>query len=378
MSNLDILSLFPNAPEKEIKQAIKYQEKFSLTLDNLKCLNPECNNIRKWMNTVSGFGYCCSHFCGHKMKENIINIAKIKANETYFNKTGYIHNSHNPDVQQKKKETYFNRTGYEHQALNPDVQQKKKETYFNRTGYENPSYDPKVKGKRKETYFKKYGKYNAVSDHFNNYFNWDDKQYWIDNFITKDNNFNYIKGMKYFNCCQTTIHNQIKNLNIEYSKIGGTSLKEQALYPFLDSLNFIYETNVRNIIDNLELDIYFPELDLAIEYNGLYWHSYHEAIGTSPNQLDHNYMKYRHQAKSLACYGNGIRLLHIYEDTVNIENLILDFINYKTKGSLKEPKSYELDSGCYRLGLEYEILEPESRIVLGDRLLFNAGKIIKE
>ena len=42
-----LLQIYPNAPEKEIKQAIKYQDKFSLTWDNLKCLNPDCNNIRK-------------------------------------------------------------------------------------------------------------------------------------------------------------------------------------------------------------------------------------------------------------------------------------------------------------------------------------------
>ena len=49
--------------------------------------------------------------------------------------------------------------------------------------------------------------------------------------------------------------------------------------------------------------MYFPELKVGIEYNGLYWHS--EEMGK-----DRNY----HFNKSLECYDKGIRLIHVFED----------------------------------------------------------------
>jgi len=60
--------------------------------------------------------------------------------------------------------------------------------------------------------------------------------------------------------------------------------------------------NKRNIISPLELDIYFPELKLAFEFNGLYWH----------NELykENNY----HLNKTEKCEKQGIQLIHIWED----------------------------------------------------------------
>ena len=58
----------------------------------------------------------------------------------------------------------------------------------------------------------------------------------------------------------------------------------------------------RNIIKPYELDIYLPDLKLAIEFNGVYWH----------NELykDKNY----HLNKTELCSKQGIQLIHIYED----------------------------------------------------------------
>lgn len=63
----------------------------------------------------------------------------------------------------------------------------------------------------------------------------------------------------------------------------------------------------RDVIAPLELDIYIPSKKLAIEYNGLYWHS-------SGNTLGDSYHKTRHINKTMQCYDNGITLLHIFEN----------------------------------------------------------------
>lgn len=51
-----------------------------------------------------------------------------------------------------------------------------------------------------------------------------------------------------------------------------------------------------------ELDIYVPGRNIAIEYNGLYWHS-------SEHNNDNRY----HLDKTLACERRGIRLIHLWE-----------------------------------------------------------------
>ena len=52
-----------------------------------------------------------------------------------------------------------------------------------------------------------------------------------------------------------------------------------------------------------EIDLYFPDKKVAIEYNGLYWHT--EQFGRG---------KYYHLNKLDGCNKNGINLMHIFED----------------------------------------------------------------
>lgn len=61
------------------------------------------------------------------------------------------------------------------------------------------------------------------------------------------------------------------------------------------------KVNDRSIIVPYELDIYIPEKNLAIEYNGSYWHT--------TDKID----KKAHYNKSKLCEEKGIRLIHIFE-----------------------------------------------------------------
>lgn len=62
-------------------------------------------------------------------------------------------------------------------------------------------------------------------------------------------------------------------------------------------------TNDRKLIYPYELDIYIPKYNIAIEYNGTYWH----------NIINLNNNKHYHLNKSIKCRQKGIRLIHIYE-----------------------------------------------------------------
>ena len=90
------------------------------------------------------------------------------------------------------------------------------------------------------------------------------------------------------------------NINIQrYQKSSG----ERELCSFLDSLNVEYKTSDRLILHGRELDILIPSHNLAIEYNGLFWHSEY-------NGKDQCY----HLNKTIECEKQGIRLLQIFED----------------------------------------------------------------
>lgn len=84
---------------------------------------------------------------------------------------------------------------------------------------------------------------------------------------------------------------------------------------WIESLGFVVGQNVRGIIGRGELDIYVPAKNLAIEFNGLYYHN--EAAGK-----DQHY----HQNKTDACSKLGIRLLHVFEDEWNVKPDIIKSI----------------------------------------------------
>jgi very-short-patch-repair endonuclease len=58
----------------------------------------------------------------------------------------------------------------------------------------------------------------------------------------------------------------------------------------------------KKIINSFELDVYLPDLKLAFEFNGLYWHS--------EIYKENNY----HLNKTEECEKQGIKLIHIFED----------------------------------------------------------------
>ena len=101
----------------------------------------------------------------------------------------------------------------------------------------------------------------------------------------------------------------IKNSDVEKLKEycenvkSTSSIKEKEMLAFLKS---IYTgkiiTNLRRVINPLELDIYIPEKNLAIEFNGNFYHS-----TNSGKSFDY------HLNKTLLCQKKGIRLIHIFE-----------------------------------------------------------------
>jgi len=118
-------------------------------------------------------------------------------------------------------------------------------------------------------------------------------------------------------CDQNKKHNFTINTHLYYSRQRYkipicticNPINNNISGPEIIILNFIKENyngeiilNGRSTIKPYELDIYLPELKLAFEYNGLYWHS--------EKHKDKNY----HLNKTELCENNNIQLIQIWED----------------------------------------------------------------
>lgn len=86
--------------------------------------------------------------------------------------------------------------------------------------------------------------------------------------------------------------------NFSIKQRSSYSLCEKQIAEYCSGLGFDIITNDRNILDGKECDIVIPEKKLAIEVNGLYWHSLCDD-------------KNAHLNKTLKCAENGYQLIHI-------------------------------------------------------------------
>ena len=81
-----------------------------------------------------------------------------------------------------------------------------------------------------------------------------------------------------------------------------TSHAEEEICEFFENLGLTVERQYK-LPGNIEIDIVVPEIGLAVEYDGLRWHS---------EEFDK--LKYYHYAKSDLCQKNNLKLIHIFED----------------------------------------------------------------
>jgi len=94
------------------------------------------------------------------------------------------------------------------------------------------------------------------------------------------------------------------------------SKAEDEISSFFNNLGF--HTRKRRE-GGVELDIYIEELNLAIEYNGAYWHS------SLFKEKDY------HLKKTEFCHEEGIKLIHIFDhEWENKRSQVLDFLLSKT------------------------------------------------
>jgi hypothetical protein len=291
-------------------------------------------------------------------------VIKNKLYDSNMKKYGVGHCMQNPEVKIKVKATNIKRYGVENPLASKEVQAKVaetnklkygacnvfgskaiktkiKETNLKKYGVDNPAKSEQIKQKIKSTIQSKYGysSYTSTEEY---------KQHMIDTFgvtniamlpevkekarkakllstydkILNQPNIDKIQPLftkeeyegshkrslykwKCLRCgkeFEAYYWSSNHHLPLCPSCDTSTSLVHQELIEWLKSNNINVVVNDRKTIAPLELDIWLPQLNIAIEFNGTYWHStYHIS------QSDY------HINKLLRCKDKGIHLIHIWE-----------------------------------------------------------------
>ena len=143
-----------------------------------------------------------------------------------------------------------------------------------------------------------------------------------------------------YNCSPSTILSAAHEYNCPISKT--TSSIELKMKSCIESLGFFVVQSDRKTI-GVELDLVIPEKRLAIEFDGLYWHS----------ERDSNTNKMRHKKKHDACNASGYTLLRFtdYETTNKlpiVQSMIQAKLGKSTRLHARECKVGAVDAALAR------------------------------
>ena len=276
------------------------------------------NNIRKW--GVDNPKKVPMFSKPTKRKEKKVIIKKTKeeiiANRRLYNlnKYGVEWHTQSPEVkskisstvkltteeaQEKRKATMLERYGVESYSQHPDCANKRRRSCMEKYGVEHPMQTVEVKEKLATALMDKYGTDNVNKIHIPP----DVQEKMTDkNWLENEHQTKSIEaiakelGINSSNLCVIFRKFEIELKSHQHSDF------ENEIYNFIGSkYGGIMIRNSREIISPKELDIYLPELNLAIECNGIYWHS--ELAGGK----NKNY----HMLKTKQCNELGIHLIHI-------------------------------------------------------------------
>lgn len=263
---------------------------------------------------ISKYG-CKYVFGSNEIKSKIknTNIAKYGCSNVFGSK----------DIIDKSKNTMLSKYGVTHNTKSINVIENRRSNNIKKYGCDSPSQLQSVKNKTSNTCIKKYGKRSVgnvkeirdkiIETRHKNFF---------ESLVSSDRLCNLVKPMftideysgvnsEYSWLCMKC--NNVFTDNIADGKIPrcnicnnlvGESLGEIELYEFVKQ--YLPDTikNDRTILSGKELDIYTPSKMVAIEFDGLYWHS--EFNG----RKNKNY----HLDKTNECLSKNIQLIHVFED----------------------------------------------------------------
>lgn len=276
-----------------------------------------------------GYNNTCSFSCGRVNSKN-------KSKQTCLEKYGVENVFQSEGVKKKIKETNQLKFGKESYVQTDEYKKRYQEYCRSNYGVDNLFQAKEIKDKIKQTNINKYGKssYTQTDDYKRKTVETNLKRYNVtykiqqhiknrelltesyikSNFI-KDGFFLIQECAEFFNLTFDALQKRYKKqFNI---LVPNKQYKLKAQLEVYNYIKSIYsgkvELNTRQIISPLELDIYIPDKKLAIEFDGLMFHSYGVSNESMFNNASDEDSKC-HLRKTDACQEKGIQLLHIFEN----------------------------------------------------------------
>ena len=259
---------------------------------------PKCkvcfNKDKRFIGFKEGYNDFCSKKCAIK---NSLSEALEKRKANTLEKFGVEHTSKLESVKEKQKKTNIERYGFISPTLNSDIKEKQINTMLSKYNVEYSGQSPVLLQKSLDTRFNIY-KQNIHS-------------------LYKDLNIKNIPKegeLEIFcNKCNKEYSIRTSLLRLRYFRYGVepclncnpiSSYKFTTQKDIFDELSKYFEVEFgnRKILNGKELDIFIPEKKIAIEFNGIYWHS------------DLFKDKRYHLNKKEICENTGVNLIHIWED----------------------------------------------------------------
>lgn len=282
------------------------------------------NNINKFIDINGSFSEKCKLFTEKRTTRPKCYCGKVLKyldfNRGYSQFCSRKCNANSIDTNEKKKITTMNRFGESHFSKTDNYKEKFKKTMQERYGCDNPGQileNLQKRARKKQQTF--YNNLNNLSYAKPN-FSFDEYTH------VRDKNLNWT--------CKKCNEEFLSNIFSKEPKcprcyppgiFGGTSSYEKEISDWLTSVGVDQIIlNDRNVIFPKEIDILLPEHRLAIEINGVYWHS--------DRFLEKNYHKEKFQLVS----EKNIELLMISDyDWDNKQDIIKNMILHKLKKTQK-------------------------------------------
>jgi len=245
---------------------------------------------------------------------------RTKANKTSLDKYGTKFPIQLDQFKEKRKETNKEKYNADHPLKNKEVQRGMKKTILEKYGTEYISQNKEIKKKITETWSKKIeetkafilfkslssislnliGKFSGVAN----------ASYESDLPSYKEYNFECLNcGSKF----KATFANYCLPSCKKCNPPNKSSKIQDIIRRFLKENKINYLENYRHAIEKKELDFYISDKKIAIEINGNYFHS--ERAG----QKNKSY----HINKTILCEEKGIKLIHIFEDEIILNEKIV-------------------------------------------------------
>lgn len=222
----------------------------------------------------------CSRKCSGKV---IASLNKERLQQKY----GVSNVFQLASVKDKIKQANLEKYGVKYSSQRADWNDKVKKTNLNKYGVEYVSQLPEIKNLISLKLSGNFAHSNDMNVSF------------VKEHFIKDGKFLNDDFVKYFNITHKTALKYRRMLNIEEPLEYKPSRPQKELFDWIPCKNKVL--NDRKVIAPNELDIVLPDFKLAIEYNGLYYHS------------DEFKPKNYHLQKTEECEKQGYKLFQIYD-----------------------------------------------------------------